>query len=77
MSLPPMPMGVVDKAMGDVVVADVPQEENDNVTTVKNMYNKFTPAKKAKHFQLRNPGKTLGLDNLAERPRRAQPLWLI
>jgi hypothetical protein len=38
----------------------------DKVTTVKNkyyptsVYNKFTIAKKAKHWQLRNPGKTPG-----------------
>ncbi len=44
----------------------VPQEEIDKVTTVKNnfyptsMYNKFTMAKKAKNWQLRNPGKTPG-----------------
>ncbi len=41
------------------------------------MYNKFNPAKKAKHFQLRNPRKPLGLDTLAERPKRAQQLLLI
>jgi hypothetical protein len=44
----------------------VPQEEVDKVSTVKNRYypaskyNKLTPAKKAKLFQLKNPGKIPG-----------------
>jgi hypothetical protein len=64
-------------------LAFIPQEENDKVTVVKNkyhpasVYNKFNPAKKAKHFQLRKPRKPLGLDTLAERPKRAQQLLLI
>jgi hypothetical protein len=48
------------------LLAIVPQEEVDKVTTVKNKwyppaeYSKFTPAKKQKHFQLRNAGKIPG-----------------
>ena len=44
----------------------VPQEEIDKVTDVKakryppEIYNNFTPAQKAKHWQLLNPGKTPG-----------------
>jgi hypothetical protein len=44
----------------------VPQDEINKVTTVENkhypasVYNKFTPAKKAKHFQLSNPRKIPG-----------------
>jgi hypothetical protein len=44
----------------------VSQEEIDKVTTVKNqhypeeVYAKFSAAKKAKHWQLRNPGKESG-----------------
>ncbi len=44
----------------------VPQEEINKATTIKNkyyptsVYNKFTPAKKAKHWQLRTPWKTPG-----------------
>jgi hypothetical protein len=44
----------------------VPQEEIDKVTNVEakmyspEIYNNFTPAQKAKHWQLRNPGKTPG-----------------
>jgi hypothetical protein len=44
----------------------VPQEEIDKVTDVEakryrpKIYNNFTPAQKAKHWQLLNPGKTLG-----------------
>jgi hypothetical protein len=45
------------------VLGLVPQEEVDKVTTVENWYypalgyNKFTLAKKAKHFKLKNTGK--------------------
>jgi hypothetical protein len=48
------------------VLGLVPQEEVDKVTTVKNRYypvseyNKLTLAKKAKHFQLKNPRKIPG-----------------
>ncbi len=44
----------------------VPQEEVDKVTTVENRwhpsskYSKFTPPKKAKHYQLKNAGKIPG-----------------
>ncbi len=44
----------------------VPQEEVDKVTGIENkiypadIYATFTPAQKAKHWQLRNPGKTPG-----------------
>jgi hypothetical protein len=44
----------------------VPQEEVDKVTGIKaklyppEIYNTFTPAQKAKHWQLRNPGMTPG-----------------
>ena len=44
----------------------VPQEEINKVTDVKakhyptGIYNSFTPAQKAKHWQLMNPSKTLG-----------------
>jgi hypothetical protein len=44
----------------------VPQEEVNKVTDVKakiyppEIYNNFTPVQKAKHWQLRNPGKTPG-----------------
>ncbi len=42
----------------------VPQEEANKVTNIKakhyptKVYNNFTPAQKAKHWQLMNPGKT-------------------
>jgi hypothetical protein len=66
------------------VLGLVPQEVVDKVTTVENRYypafeyNKLTPAKKAKHYQIKDPGRSLGLDSQAEgptRPTRAQPLW--
>jgi hypothetical protein len=44
----------------------VPQAEIDKITTVENRhypkeeYDRFTPAEKAKHWQLRNPGKERG-----------------
>ena len=44
----------------------VPQDEVDKVTDVEakiyppEIYNNFTPAQKAKYWQLRNPGKTPG-----------------
>jgi hypothetical protein len=44
----------------------VPQEEDNKVTGIKakiyppEIYNTFTPAQKAKHWQLRNPGRTPG-----------------
>jgi hypothetical protein len=46
----------------------IPQEEVDKVTTVKNRwyspakYSKFTPAKKAKHYQLKNARKIPGTE---------------
>ncbi len=69
---------------GSCILGLVPQEEVDKVTTVKNSYyptseyNKLTPVKKVKHFQLKNPRKTLGLDPQAERltkPTRVLPVW--
>ena len=45
----------------------IPQEEIDKVTDVEaeryptDVYNSFTPAQKAKHWQLMNPGKTPGI----------------
>ena len=51
----------------------VSQAKIDNVTTIENkhypeeVYAKFTPAKKAKHWQLRNPGKERGTDSTGGR----------